>query len=146
MDKIIFFLPIDQDGFPPISVELINATQIKEGVFKLDNTPFFTSDISFNDIVTASPTEHINQFEFIEVIEQSSFVALSIIIMDKSMDSFLMDFFRGLDCVIEYGEFGVYRVLAVAVPKSVDYGSVRESLQSLENQELISFSELALPP
>lgn len=35
-----------------------------------------------------------------------------------------MDLLRGLDCVIKYGEFGVYRVLGVAVPSATDYASL----------------------
>src|SRR3546814_4197040 len=113
---------------------MINAAPLGDGLFKIENAPFFTSNISYNDVVKASPTVVSEQYQFEEVVEQSQFAALSIIIMDESMDSFLMDLFRGLGCVIEYGEFGVYRVLAVAIPGTADYEAIREKLQTLEDR------------
>lgn len=142
--KVVFHLDQNEDGFPPISVEMLNAKALGNATFKVENAPFFTPNISYGDVVKATPTDTPDEYEFEEVVEQSQFTTLSIIIMDQSMDSFLMDFFRGSDCVIEYGEFGAYRVLAVAVPSSVEYAPVREQLQSLEDQGLISFAELAV--
>lgn len=142
--KVVFHLEQNDDGFPPISIEMVNAKSFGDATFKIENAPFFTPNISYGDVVRAKPTDIPDQYEFEEVVEQSEFTTLSIIIMDESMDSFLMDFFRGLRCVIEYGEFGVYRVLAVAIPGTVEYAPVREQLQSLEDRELISFAELAV--
>ena len=142
--KVVFHLEQDEDGYPPIAVEMLNARTLENGTFQIQNAPFFTENISYNDIVKASPTDVSEQYRFDEVVEQSGFTSLSIIILDSSMDTFLMDLLRGLDCVIEYGEFGVYRVLAVAVPDTTDYASLREQLQSIEDRELISFAELAV--
>jgi uncharacterized protein DUF4265 len=142
--KVVFHLEQDEDGYPPIAVEMLNAQTLEDGVFQIQNAPFFTENISYNDIVKALPTDVPDQFRFDEVVEQSGFTSLSIIILDSSMDAFLMDLLRGLDCVIEYGEFGAYRVLAVAVPDTTDYVSLREQLQSIEDRELISFAELAV--
>ena len=55
-----------------------------------------------------------------------------------------MDLFRGLGCIIEYGEFDSFRVLGVAVPESVDYKKLRIQLEYLELQSKLSFSELAV--
>lgn len=143
--KVSFQLERDDDGFPPIAVEVLNAAPLGGGLFQIQNAPFFTANISYNDVVKASPTEVSEQYQFEEVVEQSQFTSLSIIILDSSMDKFLMDLLRGLGCVIEYGEFGAYRILAVAVPDTTDYASLREQLQSLEDRELLSFAELAIP-
>jgi hypothetical protein len=142
--KILIELDPDEVGFPPVSVESLNALPLGKGLFKIENAPFFASEISFNDIVRANPTERENQYEFEEVVQASSFTSLSIVILDSIMDSFLMDLLRGLGCVIEYGEFGVYRILAVAVPASTDYQALRKQLQTLEDRESLSFAELAI--
>lgn len=145
INKVVFQLDRDEDGFPPISIEMLNAIQIEKERFQIKNAPFFTPNISYDDVVEAVPTNMAGQYTFVKVIEQSDFTSLSIIILDSSMDSLLMDLLRGLDCVIEYGEFGVYRILAVSVPASTDYESLRNQLQSLEDRGAISFAELALP-
>ncbi|MBP7370379.1 MAG: DUF4265 domain-containing protein [Arenimonas sp.] len=142
--KVVFQLERNEDGYPPIAVEMLNAKALGGGLFLIQNTPFFTENVSYHDVVKASATDVQGQQSFDELVEQSDFTALSIIILDESMDTFLMDLLRGLSCVIEYGEFSVYRVLAVAVPATTDYATLRGVLQSLEDRELISFSELAV--
>ncbi len=146
MNKKVYFHLEQDDGYPPISIEMLNVSALGGDLYRIENTPFFISNVSYNDVVMAVPNDATEHLEFKAVVEQSDFTALSIILMDSSMDTLLMDLFRGLDCVIEYGEFGVYRVLAVAVPSNVDYESLREELQSFEDRELISYSELAVGP
>lgn len=142
--KIIFTLERNKDGFPPIAHELINATVISDNIFRIENAPFFASNISYHDIVKASTSEVAGQYQFVSLVEGSTFTSISIIILDIAMDVFLMDLLRGLDCVIEYGEFGNYRILAVAVPASSNYKSLRERLVILEAQSKLSFAELAI--
>ena len=144
ISKVTIELERDDDGFPPIEVEMLNAEDLGSWLFRIKNAPFFATNISYDDIVKASQTEISGQYRFEKVVEQSRFTAISIVIFNSSMDVFLMDLLRGLGCVVEYGEFGVYRVLAVAVPESTDYAPLREQLQSLEDRELISFAELAI--
>lgn len=145
MSKILFRLERNNDGFPPISVESLNADALGDGLFRIKNTPYFTKNVSYDDIVRASEYAAPDQFQFELVTEPSDFTSISIIILDESMDTILMDTFRGHDCVIEYGEFGAYRVVAVAIPGEADYDFLRNELQSFENKGLISFAELAGP-
>jgi len=143
--KIAYHLEQDEDGFPPISVELLNATQLSVDTFRIANAPFFAKEVSFGDVVRAAPSSAAEQYEFVALIEGSSFTSLSIIVLDPEMDTFLMDFFRGQQCVLEYGEFGSYRVLAVAIPPYADYTEIRRQLAILEGQSKLSFAELAVP-
>ena len=133
------------DGYPPIAVELLNATPISDGVFRLDNAPFFASEVSYGDLVRASPTDVEDQYLFDELVEGSDFTSISIILLDSTMDSFLMDLLRGHHCVIEYGEFGRLRMLAVAIPATENYSGLRRQLTELERLGKLSFAELAIP-
>jgi hypothetical protein len=142
--KIAFQLEQDEDGYPPIAVELLNATKISEDQFRLDNAPFFAPEVSYGDVVRARPTDIEGQFLFDGLIEGSDFTSISIILLDRAMDSFLMDLFRGHHSVIEYGEFGNYRMLAVAIPATQNYGELRRQLAELEAQGKLSFAELAV--
>jgi hypothetical protein len=142
--KIAFPLEVDEDGFPPIKVELLNATQLSQRTFRIENAPFFTPNISFGDVVGAEASGPNSQLQFTTVLDPSEFTSISVILLDPAMDTFLMDLLRGLGCVLEYGEFDVYRVLAVAVPASTDYASLRAQLTSLEADSKLSFAELAV--
>lgn len=142
--KIIFKLECDDEGYPPIEYELLNATNISEDNFRIDNAPFFVSNVSYHDIVQACESEVPGQYYFVKLIQESTFTSISVIIIDREMDVFLMDLFRGLNCVIEYGEFGSLQILGVAVPASTDYQKLRVQLEFLELQSKLSFSELVV--
>jgi hypothetical protein len=142
--KVIFKLEAREDGFPPVAFEALNAEVLEGGLFRIKNAPFFVANISYDDIIEASESEVAGSYLFGHVVEQSKFTSVSIIALDESMNVYLMDVLRGRDCVIEYGEFGAYHLLAVALPESVDYAALRTELQSLEDRELISFAELAV--
>lgn len=140
MEKIAFSLEVDH-GYPPISVEWVNAEALDEDRFVIRNSPFFVEELAYGDVVTVTCSAD-GVLEFESCVEQSSFKALSIIILNERMDRELMDFFRGLQCVIEYGEFGKKRMLAVGVPDTVDYTKVKQALDGYETSGLISYAEL----
>ena len=142
--KVAFRLEPDEDGYPPIAVEMLVATQLAEGQFRIENAPFFVSDIAFGDVVTATASDVIGRFMFDELVAESDYTSISIILLSREMDVYLMDFFRGHNCVIEFGEFGSFRMLAVAVPPSEDYRLIRRQLEILEGDEKLSFAELAV--
>lgn len=142
--KIAFPLEVNEDGFPPIRVELLNATRLSERSYRIENAPFFVPNISFGDVVGAEPIGPNGQLQFTTVEAASDFTSISVILLDPAMDTLLMELLRGLECVIEYGEFGAYRVLAVSVPASADYASLRTKLMGLEADSKISFAELAV--
>jgi hypothetical protein len=142
--KIAFHLETDDAGFPPMSLELINGELVADDKFRILNAPFFVQNVSYGDIVVARSSEVNGQWEFVRVMEASDFTSISIILLDSSLDETLMALLRGKMCVIEYGEFGVYRMLAVAFPVTVDYPSFREQLSGYQDRGLISFAELAI--
>jgi Domain of unknown function (DUF4265) len=143
--KIAFVLDQNEDGFPPIRMELLNAVAVGDSTYEIKNAPFFTPNIAYADIVRATPTDVENQYKFAELVKGSSYTSLSIIILEASVDTKLMDVLREKDCVIEYGEFGAYRVLAVAVPIETDYSRLRLELLELQDDDKLSIAELALP-
>lgn len=140
LEKIDLDLEIE-DGYPPISVERLNARALGKDEFEILNTPFFAPEIAYGDIVIA-PKDEDGRRRITRCVANSPFKALSIIILADEMDRQLMDDFRGHDCVIEYGEFGDYRMLAVGVPPTADYGSIKDVLDCHETNGKISYAEL----
>lgn len=143
--KILFRLEPDEDGFPPISVESLNAIPVSRSEFRLENAPFFVRDISYGCLVRANPSELKNSYEFQSVSAGSEFTSISIILLDPNVDDVLMKLLKPRDCVIEYGKFGELRMLAAAIPPSGNYPEVRDRLTTLEEQGMLSFAELGLP-
>ena len=141
--KIVFDLDCI-DGYPPVKREMLNAVRLDKNSFRIKNVPFFVEEVSYDDVVAASETENPEQFDFLFVEENSPYTSISIIILDETVSEDLKDLFNGLDCVMEYGEFGVYKVFAVAIPSSSPYFDVRKKLEMYEDSGRISFAELAL--
>lgn len=140
--KIRFEL-LPDDGYPPVGVETLNALKLNEGRFLIKNAPFFIQNISYADIVEARENEN-GGYDFVKCLESSDFNSISIILMNNALDVELMDFFRGFESIIEYGEFGSLRMLAVAIPNEISYSEIKKYLDTREAEGLISYSELAL--
>lgn len=138
--KIAFTLDVE-DGYPPISVEQLNAKEIAPGQFELLNSPFFINEVAYGDVVAVDVGES-GRLVFKSCLNQSTFKAISIIIIDSKMDVAIMDLLRGKDCVIEYGEFGALRMVAVGIPESADYVDIKKSLDDYEKAGMLSYAEL----
>jgi hypothetical protein len=138
--KIEFALEVE-DGYPPISVESLNARPIEGDRFEILNTPFFAENVAYGDVVIALRHQD-DRLVFESAVELSGFRSISIILFADSLDVQLLDLFRGLQCVIEYGEFGTLRMVAVGIPEAVDYGPIRASLDEYERLGKLSYAEL----
>lgn len=138
--KLNFILEVE-DGFPPIGVETLNARACDDGIFEILNTPFFIKEIAYHDMVSAKKNES-GRLEFSECVKQSSFKAISIIFWSDEVRGRIIDEFQGKDCIIEYGEFPGYRMLAIAIPHTTDYTEIKSVLDVYERDGDLSYAEL----
>jgi hypothetical protein len=49
--KIHFRLEVDEDGWPPASVESLWAVDLGDGTIRLDNVPWFVRGVASDDII-----------------------------------------------------------------------------------------------
>lgn len=49
--KVHFRMDIDEDGWPPASVESLWAVDLGNGTVRLDNTPWFVRGVASGDII-----------------------------------------------------------------------------------------------
>lgn len=146
--KIVFDLHTDDDGFPPIGAESLHAKADERGGFILDNTPFFVEGVAAGDRVEAVPMPGATgRYRFIRVLEPSPNKAMSIIFLSENTKETVFQELKRRGCYCEYGEFhkrGELEMLAVSVPETSDYESIRTYLSDLEENEELSFAELAV--
>ncbi len=138
--KINFTLEV-QDGFPPIGVETLNAQPLDDGTFELLNPPFFVRETAYGDIVSAKMSAR-GRLEYANCVSASTYKAISVILLDSSVRSRLMDEIDWKECIVEYGEFPGFEMLAIAIPDVVDYRRIRSLLEQCESQGHLSFAEL----
>jgi len=137
-----FNLEIDEDGWPPIGSEILQGIEINPYKIKIDNTPFFITNVALHDVVKVSNVG--NQFIFEEIEGFSGNHAISVILRSSSMKTKLLNEMRALNCYCEYGEFGSTKMLAISIPYDVSYAKIRDIMDDYEKKDLISYAELCL--
>lgn len=143
--KVFFQLKTDEDDYPPVNTESLNAKRLNADRFQIDNTPFFVEGIALGDIITVDEIPESNEkYWFKKVLKQSENNSLSIIFLDNSCIDKVKSELNNFGCYCEYGKIGSLEMLAVSVKKGKDYNLAFDYLESLEKLEIISFSELAL--
>jgi Domain of unknown function (DUF4265) len=142
--RVHFDLDVD-DGFPPISAEIMNGKIISEGIIEIDNTPFFVQGIAAGDRVSCQPFGDDRNFRFVSLLEASGSAAISVIfVRPECADSIYSDIREwGLYC--EYGEFPEYNMLAISIDGAEKFRELVDYLQDKEDAGDISYAELCLP-
>lgn len=142
--KVHFNLEIDEDGFPPISVETINGYVEDGNLVRLDNTPFFVKCVALGDVVECAGNASGRPFQFLRVHRRSNNRAISILFIDLSCKEEVYQSLKKFGCYCEYGKFGALEMLAVCVEKSIDYDQVAAYLNVKEDQMWLSYAELCV--
>ncbi|WP_043476713.1 DUF4265 domain-containing protein [Kitasatospora sp. MBT66] len=52
--KVYFRMEVDEDGWPPASVESLWAVDLGDGTVRLDNTPWFVRGVASGDVIRVS--------------------------------------------------------------------------------------------
>lgn len=129
------------DILEEITVETMWAEVIdeSEGIYRLDNIPFYGPLIASGDIFYAEYNEYEEAFVFKEVIESSGNSIVQIIISKENFDKeILRNELLELGCESE-GMNDKYFV--AEIPKDIDYNMIKEKLDSYENSKTIEYAE-----
>jgi hypothetical protein len=114
-ERIRFVLTRDEDGYPPVESELLWAEPLGNGVYRLDNIPFFVRESSLADDVE---TEEIaGERVFKRTMRNGGHRTVRLLACDGHDVPRLRDELRVLGCTSELNQDG--RLLAVDVPPSV---------------------------
>lgn len=140
-------MEIEEEGFPPVGVETLNAIPLSKKEFQIDNSPFFVEKIAVGTVVRATPTNVLHKYKFESVLEHSENQSLSIIFLVPEVKETIFQNLKEWGCYCEYGEFGKnnkLEMLAVSIPPQTEYYKIYSFLDNYEKLNQISFSELAI--
>src|SRR5687767_12999480 len=98
--KVIFELEQDEDGYPPVGSEALWAFEREEGIFELDNIPFFARQVSSGDLVRALPNEW-GEWIFKEIVRASGNSTFRLYVHHESRVQKVRDDLRALGCPSE---------------------------------------------
>ncbi|WP_270726380.1 DUF4265 domain-containing protein [Shimia sp. Alg240-R146] len=118
MDKVT--IELETGTWHGHSSESVWAISLGDGLFRVENSPFFARGISYGDIVHAEQKEGANVF--VRIVISSGRSTYRIIIGENATDAQIERFWRPLEaegCTYESGEFG-YTMYSVDVPKDTN--------------------------
>ena len=144
-DKVKILFKFHSDIFDKLMVETMwtDIVDNEKGFYKLDNIPFYAPLIASDDIVYAEYDESELMLTYKRTIEYSGNSVVQVVIMDSSKSDInkIRDMFTDLGCVSEKVNEGYF---SMEIPFSMDYKPINTSLNILENDDIIGFSEPCL--
>lgn len=139
--KLLVHLEQDEDGYPPTTEESLWVLPMGEGLFQVDNIPFFAWDLALGDVVAAEPEE--GAWRFKKVVRRSGHATLRLIIYDVAEVPAVIDRFSKLGCLSERSH--IPGLIALDVPPSTPWSEVRRLLNEGEAEERWGHEEACLP-
>lgn len=140
--KILF--QFYSDIFEEEMVETMWATIVdrNKGLYKLDNIPFYAPLVASDDIVFAEFDEQQQILTYRKTVEYSGNSTIQVVLIDKSNDiNSIRKTFEELGCVSEKVNDGYF---SMEIPALVDYKSIKQKLDYLEQNEVIGYAEPCL--
>jgi hypothetical protein len=138
--KVVVKLEKDEDDYPPADYEGLWARPLGEGLFQIDNVPFFARSIANGDVVSASHMEQ--QLRFLEVVKPSGHSTLRLIIHDEDDVPAVKALLEELGCSIERSH--IPGLISVDVPPTVSMATLKPVLDEGEAQERWGYEEACL--
>ncbi len=128
--KVHFRMDIDEDGWPPASVESLWAVDLGDGTVRLDNTPWFVRGIASGDIVEVDLDDD-GLFWAGETVQRSQNCTIRLIVLKDNGSAAarqsVLEVFHRLGTTGEGIE--QFRMVALNVPPEADLPRIRKLLE-----------------
>ncbi|WP_068599302.1 DUF4265 domain-containing protein [Vaginella massiliensis] len=135
MDKKIFFKLEVVNDYPPVDEESLWAKELQNGLFEIDNIPFYTKEVSLGDLVSTVRKDDVLYFKKVE--KNSANNTLRVIFLRS--DEFVVtvsQYLTQLGCEIEkFSE----KFMALSVDNLDVLASVLEYLELMSEQGILDY-------
>jgi hypothetical protein len=135
--KISVALEKDEDDYPPADFESLWASPLGEGLYRVENIPFFAEGIALGDVISARPDQGLLRFQ--GVVQPSGHKTLRVIVYDKREVSAVRELLKRQGCDVEQSH--IPGLISVDVPPSASLMEVRRVLAEGEAQERWGYEE-----
>lgn len=139
--KMFFELEQDDEGYPPVNVESLWVSERLDGLYEIDNIPFFVRDIALSDIVFGCLDEN-NVLWFQGVAQPSRHRTLRVLTKSEHDVSGVRDALKRLGCSSEGSH--IAKLISVDVPPNVIYDDLRAFLDEGEANGQFEYEESCL--
>jgi hypothetical protein len=123
--KVIVLLEQDGEDYPPVDYEELWTTPLGEGLYRIENIPFFARGIARGDIVSAAEDDEEKDLIFQEVAEPSGHSTIRLIIYNEYAVPAIVERFlnQGCDAETTYN-----KLVALDVPPEVSLEDLKAKL------------------
>ncbi|MFD8739502.1 DUF4265 domain-containing protein [Streptomyces sp. NPDC059618] len=134
--KVHFRMQVDEDGWPPVSVENLWAVDLGDGTVHLDNTPWFVRGVASGDIVKVEADDEGLRWAG-ETVRASGNCTIRLIVLRDGGSAAARQ--TVLDSFHRFGTTGEgieqFRMVALDVPPTADLPRIRRLLEHGEAEE-----------
>ncbi|MFJ2949818.1 DUF4265 domain-containing protein [Streptomyces sp. NPDC087226] len=128
--KVHFRMEVDEDGWPPASIESLWAVKLGNGTVRLDNTPWFVRGVASGDIIRVE-LEDDGVLYARETIQPSQNCTIRLIVLkdegSAAARQTVLETFHRLGTTGEGIER--FRLVALDVPPEADLPKIRKLLE-----------------
>jgi hypothetical protein len=135
--KVLFRLPQDEDGYPPMDTEGVWASKNDDGSLTIDNIPFFTKEATLGDRVCAIARD--DQLFYHSTIEHSGNSLLRVVFFEQSELPHLRSQLSSRGCPSELSH--IDSLISVNVPSHVSLNEITLLLDQGRDQGLWDYEE-----
>ncbi len=134
--KVHFRMDIDEDGWPPASVESLWAVDLSDGTVRLDNTPWFVRGVASGDIITVELDDEGVLWAGDTVQPSQNCTIRLIVLKDQGSAAARQSVLKAFHSLGTTGE-GIerYGMVALDVPPEADLQRIRKLLEHGEAKE-----------
>ncbi|MCY1079685.1 DUF4265 domain-containing protein [Archangium lansingense] len=137
--RVLFKLEKEEEDYPPVDYERLWARPLAEGLFEIDNIPFFVRGISVGDVVAAQQGQ--GEVVFSELVRASGSSTLRVIVFDATHVEDVRSRLQALGCSTE---LNVSKMLGVDVPAKTDLQAVRAWLMEKQSLGSLEFEDACI--
>jgi Domain of unknown function (DUF4265) len=144
--QVKIFFNLDPDDWHGYHTESMWAEPVgPKGVFVLKNSPFFTHDVCYLDIVRAAPGRHVRGLDFAGLVLGSGHSTCRFLTDRATVEAAefkaLWAELERLGCTYEGGSVRQGQLYSVDVPPATDLAAVRAILQQGQDRKIWIYEE-----
>lgn len=130
---------LEEDTVETIWAEVVDA---EKGYYQIDNIPFYVTLLASGDIVFAKYEAEAEMVVYRETVEYSGNSTIHAMMMNNEYDiDLIREIFHDLGCASEKMNESYF---AIEVPSKIDYLPIKERLEELEKEKIITYAESGL--
>lgn len=133
MKKIFFKLTI-KDDYPPVTEESIWGNEVEENLFKIKNIPFYTKDVSFDDIVSVIVKNENLYYK--KTVKSSGNSTIRVIFFDEEKTDECISHLEEIGC--DFEKFSS-NFISINIPITLNIEIVLNYLEYLSSKEIADY-------